>query len=612
MQGKPNLNRELRDLDFAPRKTAADISADAFYKVASTAGDVGIIVQTMRGIVLWSNKAYLDIMALPAERIIGHNPLSYALPPDQAVSTEEIDGFHHKPRPDGRPQVSIFENVRGTGERFWIELHTSFDHLAGYGDVAINVARDISDHILRQRELSATSVKLSHLAATDSLTGLANRLHILDKIKLALAGPNTNYRMIGLLEIDLDHFKSINDTLGHSAGDAILCNLADTLRANIGPNDVAARVGGDEFLVLCPEIQSLHELECLGQNILRQNKTAMMVDGMKLRCEMSIGAAVATPMGTAPEELLKRADFALYAAKERGRGCVAAYDSTLHDRHAEQALLAEELSDAVRNKQLTYHFQPTFSLKTGTTSGLETLVRWENPRLGWISPADFLPLGKSLGLMAEIDLGAVEAALNLKQELNHAGHEAIRLGFNGSAELLGHPNFFGKLMGMLKERDLSPQSFVIEVLETVVFDDVSKANPLVQTVQRLHDTGVTTLLDDFGTGHAGLTHLATLAVSGVKIDRSLTRNILTDPTCAKIISMMYELCRDLDLYAVTEGIETVEQAQAAYDLGCQVIQGYWISKAMPAEDVIGWLDSRPNMISQIKRSAIADDPTDSY
>lgn len=612
MQNAKTMNEDRRCDGEKSSNLTVNIPDTAFYRAAAKAADAGIVVQAMDGVVLWANDAYMRMMALPADQIIGKNPLSYALPPEQQMTASEIAAFKHQVPPDNQPQISIFQNIRGTGERFWIELHVSFDSLRGFGPVAIMVARDITDHISRQQELSATSVKLSHLAATDSLTGLSNRLDILDRIKQALVHQKRRGGLIGLLEIDLDHFKTINDTLGHSAGDAVLCKLADALRDTISENDVAARVGGDEFLVLCPNIDSLESIVELGQRVIAKNQSTVMVDGVNLRCDLSIGAAVTTSEDISPEDLLKRADFALYEAKERGRDCVVAYDSALHLRHTEEARLAEELFEAVQNKELTFHFQPTMFLQSGEIRGFEALIRWHNPRLGWMSPADFLPLGKSRGLMSAIDFAAMEAALDLKQELNRHGHTKIRVGLNGSAELLGHPAFFDTLMEGLQQRELTPHCIVIEVLETVVFDDVSTSNPLVLIIQKLHDAGIATLLDDFGTGHAGLTHLATLAVSGVKIDRTLTRNILSDPTCAKIISIMYELCLDLDLYTVTEGIETRAQAQAAYDLGGQVIQGFWLSQAMPAEDIIAWLANRENIADQIDRSSIADAPTERY
>ena len=211
-----------------------------------------------------------------------------------------------------------------------------------------------------------------------------------------------------------------------------------------------------------------------------------------------------------------------------------AYNSDLHIRHSREAQLAEELTETVRNKNLTFHFQPTMQLRTGEIRGFEALVRCQNPRLGLVSPSEFLPLAKSLGLMADIDIAALEAALDLKQQLNLHGHQKIRVGLNGSTELLSHPTFLKTLMRGLGIRGLTSFDVVIEVLATIVFDGADLSNPHVQIIQELHDAGFTVLLDDFGTGHAGLTHLATLAVSGVKIDRTLTSNVLTDPTCAKI------------------------------------------------------------------------------
>ena len=606
--------------DTADRRLAGNDSLDpdepvgdaAYYRAISHAADAGLLVESMDGRILWANQAYADMMAMPLADIIGRNPLSFALAPEETPTDEEIAQFRHQPGPNGGPQVSIFQNVRGNGEKFWIELHFSFDFSREFGEIAILVARDISDHINRQQELSATTAKLSHLAATDNLTGLANRMHIMAKLKQALSVQEKNPGNVGLLVVDLDHFKAINDSYGHSAGDAILCKVAETLKRAIAPGDIAARIGGDEFLILCHGVSSLDEIERLGQRILALNSDTISIDDIALTCNLSIGAAISDDTSAGPEQLLKRSDFALYEAKNNGRGIIATYDSALHARYVDETELADELRDAIDNDELTFQFQPTMLLDTGEVRGFETLVRWYNPRRGQIAPVDFLPMAKTLGLMSKIDFAALEAALNLKEELNKCGYLNIKVGFNGSAELLGHPQFYSRLMSGLTKRTLRPADVVIEVLETVVFDDVTQSNPLVQTVQQLHDAGFPTLLDDFGTGHAGLTHLATLAVTGVKIDRTLTRNVLTDPTSAKIISMMYELCRDLDLGVITEGVETLDQAHALSKMGGTLIQGFWLAQAMPSYDVMHWLATREDITDPITRSAIAAAPGPGY
>ncbi|MBB5723169.1 diguanylate cyclase (GGDEF)-like protein/PAS domain S-box-containing protein [Loktanella ponticola] len=588
------------DLDVSPL-----ISDASYYRAIGMSADVGLLVQSMDGRILWANETYAQMLVLPLDKIIGRNPLEFALSPENKPSDAEIAAFKFKPHARGKSRVSIYQNQRGNGEDFWVELHVSFDKIREYGDVAITVTREITDHITRQMELTATTAKLARLAATDSLTGLSNRLNIMNKMAQALAAPKRTGRGVGLLEIDLDHFKSINDGFGHSAGDAMLNQIADTLRSVISKDDIAARIGGDEFLMLFPNAKSLSEIEDIGNKIITLNDQTMQINGAALQCGMSIGAAFAQEDRLSPEDLLKRADFALYEAKNGGRDRVAPYDKTLHARQVAESHLADELRLAVANDEIAFQFQPIMQIKSGAISSFETLARWNNLRLGLISPENFLPLAKSLGLLAAIDFAALRAALDLKVMLNANGHADIRVGINGSAELLAHPTFFDTLISEVNARNLTPTDVMIEVLETVVFDDISKNNPLVQTVQRLHDAGIATHLDDFGTGHAGLTHLATLAVNGVKIDRTLTQNILTDSTSAKIIAMMFELCRDLDLSTVTEGIETTEQAQAIANMGGCAIQGYWLARAMPAPDVINWLATRPNVSARITSSPIA-------
>lgn len=576
-----------------------------FQSIAGGSANVGLAAQNMNGCILWANNAYCQMTGYKLDEIMGRNPMSFALPPDRRPSAEALEKFHfHLNGPDDK-RVETYRNVRKNGEAFWMELFMSFATSPEGEDIAVFVCRDVSIQIDHQNALRDATGVLEKVAATDSLTGLANRNEVITQLGQGLKSSHARGTKIGILHLDLDHFKEVNDTFGHSAGDAVLRHVAHALQVSVGLSDMPARIGGDEFVVICPDIGGLSELKIIGDAIISAVRQPIYWDGFDLRTNVSVGAAIAPASSITPEEFLRRSDFALYEAKRAGRGLVAPYDEALHARHRGEMRLAKDLRAAVKNDELDYYFQPTISLNTGRIKGFETLVRWKNERLGQVSPAEFLPVAKSLGLMAAIDFGALRAALNLKKKLNNAGYKGFRLGINGSEELLGHPAFFETLMTEMRIRNITPSEIVIEVLETVVFDDVSQSNPLVLMVQRLHDAGFVTLLDDFGTGHAGLTHLAKLAVSGVKIDRSLTTNILTDKTSSKIIAMMLDLCADLNLYTVTEGIETAEEASALRDIGGDVIQGYWLSPAMPGHEVLDWLATRPDIMSIIDTTAIA-------
>ena len=575
------------------------------YRVAATAADAGILVQDMDGTILWANRAYGRMMGYDPVELVGRNPLTFALPPEDTPSAEEIAAFRYERPPDGRPWIEVFRNVRSDGTIFWIEINVSFDHVRDYGEVAILVARDISDHVARRQKLQSTTKKLHRLATIDSLTGLSNRFDLVQAIDEAMETAPLRGQRVGLLNLDVDRFKKVNDNYGHVAGDAVLCHIADCLRRTMPIGAVAARIGGDEFVLLCPEIESEEEIRNLANRIIDATNEPVDYGTIQIRSTLSIGAAIAPASGLRTETVLKRADFALSIAKERGRGQLAIYDRTLHERKQSEDILADELRGAIAQDQLSFVFQPTMCLDDGRVCGFETLVRWQNPRVGLIGPNAFLPIARSTGLMADLDQAALNAALRMARDLRAAGHTDIVIAMNGSAELLSREDFTKQFFESLENFSISPAAIAIEVLETVVFDDLSLSNPLIQVVQTLHDKGVTVMLDDFGTGYAGLTHLAKLAISGVKIDRSLTENLMSSPTSAKIIAMMHELCVDLGIEVITEGIETAEQAAALRDLGGKIIQGYWLSRPMRPEAVIPWLEENANRIAEIPGSRIA-------
>ena len=310
------------------------------------------------------------------------------------------------------------------------------------------VCRDVTPDVDQQEQLRDIRTRLEYEATHDTLTGVPNRAAFLSFIEKALSRAGAN--RVGLLHIDLDNFKNMNDTHGHSAGDAVLVHAASVVRNTIKRSDLVARVGGDEFVVVCIGMTTLNELAQLANELIELISEPFEWNNRTLQGGTSIGAVLSQNGCTDAEELLVNADFALYEAKRGGRNQVALYDDAMYDHHGYLMRRSANLIDAVDTDALSYYFQPTMDLSTGDIMGFETLVRWEHTTDGVIPPDHFLPLAKDLGLMGDLDLLSMTAALKEKRRLSLAGFPDINIAFNASPELLAHPEFINRLIWGLR------------------------------------------------------------------------------------------------------------------------------------------------------------------
>jgi len=577
-----------RDLAESRASLAATLRDERFYRMIAEHASDGVVVHGLDCRVTWANPAYCVMMGRPLDQMIGRNPLSFALPPDIAMSEQALAGWRYDPDDPRQRETALFRNIRGDGTEFWNQISVAFFGDAGAADTIIMVCRDVTAQVNRENDLREASQRLKHAAGHDALTGLANRAGLMAFVQDALA--DRRQSRLGLLHVDLDRFKEINDTHGHSAGDAILVHVAQVLRTILRPGDMAARLGGDEFVVACIGLPHLDSLAQIGTRLIAALSAPLDWQGRTLSVRASIGADLAPEGDRDMEALFQRSDFALYEAKRAGRAQMACYDEAVHQRHTATKELSADLVEAIRTGSLSFSFQPVLDLALGQISTLETLVRWNHPRRGLLSPADFLPLAEELSLMADLDFRAMEAALNLKARLNALRPSSLIVALNASGALLSHPDFLTRLARGMVERGLTPAEIGIEVLETVVFDAPGSADPATEVISALRAAGHPVVLDDFGVGYAGLAHLAHLEVSGIKIDLSLVQAAKTDPTSVQILEAMIELCGRLGITSIAEGVDTVWMATRLQDMGCTRLQGWWLSPALPADDIIAWLE----------------------
>ena len=568
-----------------------EYAAEHFRLAAEHAKD-GIIIQQLDGRIIWANPAYCAIFGRDRSEIVGRNPMTFALPPEDRPPPEEIERFRYLPDDPASNRLHLFRNIRKDGTLFWNQISMSLRTNSVGDQQAILVCRDVTQQIEKETRLREAGEELRFRATHDMLTRLANRAEMMRVADRHLEVASEEGTRLGMMHIDLDLFKEINDTHGHAAGDAILTHVSECLRNHVRAQDTVARVGGDEFVVICPDLPNLNALQRIAAKLIREIRTPITWNDRQLACGGSVGAALSDPETSCVDNLLQQADFALYDAKRLGRNRVAVYDEELHQRQLAEQKRAAELREAIEFESLDCYFQPKMDLFTGEVSGFETLIRWQHPTAGLMTPGDFLDIVGELGMLGEADINSMLRALEMKHRLDASGHRGMDIAFNASAELLAHPNFIPLLVNGVESRGIARNEVTIEVLETAMIGSRVDTSAQTIVIGDLAAAGFRVVLDDFGTGYAGLAHLASLPVTGVKIDKSLVSGLLTEPTSEKIARAIIDLCRDLGLSTVAEGVESIEVALRLRALGCDTMQGYWLSRPLSDDKVLPWLDER--------------------
>ena len=425
--------------------------------------------------------------------------------------------------------------------------------------------------------------KIKQLAFYDALTGLPNRSLLRERLMLAFAASHRNSRHGALLLIDLDNFKTLNDTLGHDRGDILLQQVAERLLACVGEADTVARFGGDEFVLLLEDLseaadQAIVEIERIGQQILETFNQLYSLAGYEYRSTPSIGITLFNGQKQTPDALLKQADIALYQAKAAGRNTLCFFDVQMQMQIENRVALERDLRLAVIKNQFTLYYQPQV-LHNRANIGAEALIRWFHPERGMVSPADFIPLAEDTGLIVPIGRWVLEAAcdqLKMWQQSEQARH--LQLAVNVSARQFHQGDFVAQVHQALSRSGINPVRLKLELTESLVLDDI---NDTIEKMHALRKIGVCFSMDDFGTGYSSLSSLKKLPLDQLKIDQSFVRDIATDPDDAVIVQTIIAMAKSFAMEVIAEGVET-EQQRAFLELhGCMVIQGYLTGRPMP-------------------------------
>jgi diguanylate cyclase (GGDEF)-like protein/PAS domain S-box-containing protein len=449
-------------------------------------------------------------------------------------------------------------------------IHDRRGHVTG----AVMVFRDVS-------MARALSLKMAHLAQHDSLTDLPNRTLLRDRLTQALALAQRNEQRLAVLFLDLDRFKSINDSLGHAIGDRLLQSVAERLLACVRSSDTVGRQGGDEFVILLPQVTQPADAAVTAEKVLLALSTPYRINRQDLHLAASIGIVTYPDDGTEAKTLLKHADLAMYRAKESGRNTYRFFKPDMNGYTADRQSLESELHRAIDRHEFVLDYQPIVSLESAEIIGVEALIRWHHPQRGLVSPTRFVPIAEESGFIASIDRWVLHEACRQTRAWRSAGLPPIRIAINISTVDLRDKAFVESVGGILEEHGLLPHDLEVELTETFLMRD---SISIAVVLQSLSDLGVRIALDDFGTGYSSLSHLKHFPIDALKIDQSFVRNLAADADDASIISAVIGMGKGLQIRVVAEGVETREQLALLRRQGCPEGQGYYFSRPVNARE----------------------------
>jgi diguanylate cyclase (GGDEF)-like protein/PAS domain S-box-containing protein len=532
----------------------------------------GVLVSDATGKIVHVNRAFMDITGYQPEEVLGFNP-------------SKFKSGRHGPEFYREMYSSILGSGQWSGE-IWNrrksgEVYPQWQSIRGIKDDAgklkhfVAVFSDLTAIKRSEQEL----IQLAHY---DALTQLPNRLLFTDRTAQALTSARSSKRGCALLLIDLDHFKNINDSLGHALGDEVIKAVADRLRALFDGDLTLARLGGDEFGLLVKNCQQVVQAAGLAQKIVDAFKKPFQLDRHQLFITASIGISLFPGEAQSAGQLLRNADSALFKAKSDGREGYALYTEEL-TAHAQQRVeLATELRRAIEQQELRVFYQPVHDLTTRRIKGVEALVRWQHPRRGMVSPAEFIPIAEQSGLIADIDGWVLNTACRQMQCWLAAGVQIAFVAVNVSSRLFRNGDLDRRVARALRDSGLDPAFLELEITESAVMDDPEQA---IEQMHQLRTLGVSLAIDDFGTGYSSLLRLKRMPVQKLKIDQGFVAGLPDGEDDISIVRVIIALAQSMGMRVLAEGVEQAEQAVFLVDNGCQLGQGYWFARPMPAEQI---------------------------
>lgn len=532
----------------------------------------GVLVTDTQGLIVHVNRAFMEITGYQCEDVMGQRPSLFKSGRHSAHFYQQM---FQALESTGEWSGEIW-NRRKSGEIYpqWQTIRVIHDD-QGQVSHYVAVFSDIS-------AMKNSEHELAHLAHHDPLTDLPNRLLFTDRAEQALASAQVHKRGCALLLMDLDHFKIINDSLGHNVGDQLLKLVAERLSGLFGPGVTLARLGGDEFAVLAESCPQVVQAAALAQRMLNVMKEPFIFDGNQLFISASIGISLFPSDALSAEQLLRNADSALFKAKSAGREGYALYTEELTAHAQHRVEIAGELRRALDQYELRVYYQPVHDLNDSRLVGVEALVRWQHPERGLVPPGEFIPIAERTGLIADIDAWVMDQACRQMCQWLADGAPLSFIAINVSSRLFARRELYEQVAQVLHATGLDPAFLELEVTESAVMDDPEVA---LEQLHRLRELGLRLAIDDFGTGYSSLLRLKRLPVQKLKIDQGFVAGLPWDEDDAAIVRVVIALAKSMGMQVHAEGIEQVEQARFLLDQECDMGQGYWFGRPMPAQEI---------------------------
>jgi diguanylate cyclase (GGDEF)-like protein len=432
--------------------------------------------------------------------------------------------------------------------------------------------------------------QLHYRANFDAVTDLPNRTLATDRLRQAITIARRRQQKVGVLFVDVDHFKKINDSFGHTIGDIFLRQLADRLREAVRREDTVARLGGDEFLVILPAVHARSDAVAVARKIIDDVAAPFLLEGQEAFVSVSIGVSIAPDDAEEAEVIMRNADSAMYQAKEKGRGTFGFFTQELDERLRKRMQLEAALRHALEREELTISFQPIFDIQKGAVIGAEALLRWTSAEFGVVSPEQFVQVAEDTGLIVPIGCWVLRTACREARRWTDESFDGMRLSVNVSSRQFRGPSLIEAVTEALDRNQLSPDCLQLEITETLLMEDISE---IKHTLHRLEALGVRLAVDDFGTGYSSLSYLSRFPLDTVKIDRVFVSGVDQDPARAALVEAVIDIAERLNLDVVAEGVEREAELAFLAARNCRYAQGYLFSKPLPAEAFLRYLREAP-------------------